>query len=97
MTERRLTKDQTDGTRKDVEDGATGDWFQSSTDAILLALIHDLKAAKTEIEQLREAKDRTSALIQKVLDDEESRPGAWGPDVTCLGHLNEAKAALKEK
>lgn len=36
---------------------------------------------------------RVTALrlaIRQVLDDEESRPGAWGPDVTCVAVLRKA-------
>ena len=34
------------------------------------------------------------SLIRKVLDDEESRPGGWGPDVTCVAYLEAAHEAL---
>jgi hypothetical protein len=30
--------------------------------------------------------------ILRALGDEESRPGAWGPDVTCVRILREALA-----
>lgn len=35
--------------------------------------------------------------IQKVLADEESRPGAWGPDVTCVFILKKALARAAEE
>lgn len=43
--------------------------------------------------RLLAAESRSAKLelaIQQVLDDEESRPGAWGPDVTCVGILQQA-------
>lgn len=33
------------------------------------------------------------AAVQAVLDDEESRPGGWGPDITMVGVLREAMEA----
>jgi len=37
----------------------------------------------SKIEKIRD-------LLKKVVDDEESRPGAWGPDVTTLKYIQEA-------
>ena len=34
--------------------------------------------------------------ITQVLEDDESRPGGWGPDVTCVGILRDVLAKLKE-
>lgn len=39
--------------------------------------------------QMRD-RERLRDAIQRVLDDEESRPGGWGPDVTCVSILREA-------
>jgi hypothetical protein len=33
--------------------------------------------------------------VQEVLDDEESRPGGWGPDVTMVAVLQEAMQATR--
>lgn len=44
----------------------------------------------SEIARLREALREARQLIGKVLDDSESRPGGWGPDVTCVAYLDEA-------
>jgi hypothetical protein len=40
----------------------------------------DEKLGISRIKQLEDG-------IQEVLNDEESQPGAWGPDVTCVGKL----------
>src|SRR5579859_4260125 len=36
--------------------------------------------AKTQVQRIAELE----AVIQRVIDDEESRPGGWGPDVTAV-------------
>lgn len=53
-------------------------------------------ALREGIAQKDKVIEEVSALIQKVLDDSESRPGGWGPDVTCVGYLKIARQCLKE-
>lgn len=36
------------------------------------------------------------AAVEQVLDDSESRPGGWGPDVTCVGILQDALTPMEE-
>ena len=49
-----------------------------------------------EVERLSQASHRAWSLLKKVLDDEESRPGAWGPDITMLRFIKEAQAAIEK-
>ncbi len=43
-----------------------------------------------ELEDLRAENKRLRAAIRQVLADAESRPGGWGPDVTCVAILQAA-------
>lgn len=45
-----------------------------------------------EREAMVKALVEKDARVRKVLEDEESRPGGWGPDVTCVAYLKEALA-----
>lgn len=56
----------------------------------------DLPTAITIIERQDEVLGKALLHINKVLDDSESRPGGWGPDVTCVGYLRLAKEELEE-
>lgn len=43
----------------------------------------------------REDLDKAKALIQFVINDEESQAGGWGPDRTMVAKLHEALDVLK--
>lgn len=43
-----------------------------------------------------EERDRLRVAIRAVLDDAESRPGGWGPDVTALAALRAALGEVTE-
>jgi rubredoxin len=51
---RKLTKNQIDGIREDVEGGAIDDWSTGEVDSALLELVHDLEAAEARIVELEE-------------------------------------------
>ena len=57
-----------------------GYWYSRVDPGLILDVLD-------EREKLRES-------IRQVLEDEESRPGGWGPDVTCAEIL---RAALGEE
>lgn len=47
------------------------------------------------IESQEKEIERAIVHLNKVLEDEESRPGAWGPDVTCVRYIKTAKDILE--
>lgn len=53
-----------------------------------------LDEAQGEIARLNAILVKAAGLVGSVLDDSESRPGGWGPDVTCVETLRAAHTLL---
>jgi len=53
-------------------------------------LASEHRHAVAEIERLRAANVRLRTAIQRVLNDEETGAGGWGPDVTMMFVLRDA-------
>ena len=68
----------------------------SSTGNRAMLAVKYIPALIAEVERLNRASHKAWSLLKKVLDDEESRPGGWGPDITMLRFISEAQAALDE-
>ena len=70
--------------------------FDSGEQALADELLGEIRALNVEVERLSQASHRAWSLLKQVLDDEESQPGAWGPDITMLRFIKEAQAAIEK-